>query len=77
MIVASPAPTDSSHSLIVAMPSSTDVMPSSDTSPFDELTYGASPMNASGQWRVSSVGLMWWAANHSSGGRWIGGMSRP
>ena len=43
----------------------------------DELTYGASPMNASGQRSVSSVGSMPRAANHSSGGRWMAGMSRP
>ena len=59
------------------MASATESMPFRSRSPLAELTYGASPTNASGQRDVSSVGSMPCSANHSSGGRWIGGMSRP
>ena len=77
MIVASPYPLASSQAFVAATPSATESTPSRSRSPFDELMYGALPTNASGHRAVSSVGSMPWAANHSSGGRWIGGTSSP
>ena len=57
-MVASPTPCASSHALIVAVPSSTEVIPLRSTPSLAEATYGALPMNASGHVDVSSVGAM-------------------